>query len=143
LQHAKKKTRRWIAQARLLGLKEKDDGLEPIDGGLAMRWRNKPLSEIDTDTVFRLIEEVRHKGIPGLERRSAEPSEPRSRAMYSVLSKMFNWLTEKRRISASPMASLKRPSPSRARDRVLSNQEIAAFWHATEKMPHRSARSSS
>jgi integrase len=118
----------------LLGLRETDKGLEPIDGGLAMRWRNKPLSEIDTDTVFRLIEEVRHKGIPGVERRSAEPSEPRARVMHAVLSKMFNWLAEKRRIGASPMAALKRPSPSRARDRVLSNQEIAAFWHAAEKM---------
>ena len=97
-----------------------------------MRWRNKPLSEIDTDTVFRLIEEVRHKGIPGLERRSAEPSEPRSRTMYAVLSKMFNWLAERRRISVSPMMTLKRPSPSRARDRVLNNQEIIAFWRATE-----------
>jgi integrase len=134
LQHAKRKTRRWIAQARLLGLRERDKGLEPIDGGLAMRWRNKPLSEVDTDTVFRLIEEVRHKGIPGLERRSAEPSEPRSRTMHAVLSKMFNWLAEKRRISVSPMASLKRPSPSRARDRVLSNQEIVAFWHAADKI---------
>jgi integrase len=132
LQHAKRKTRRWVQQARLLGLRETDKGLEPIDGGLAMRWRNKPLSEVDADTVFRLIEEVRYKGIPGLERRSAEPSEPRSRTMHAVLSKMFNWLAEKRRISVSPMASLKRPSPSRARDRVLSNQEIAAFWHAAD-----------
>jgi hypothetical protein len=90
IQHAKRKTRRWVEQARLLGLKETDERLEPINGGLVMRWRNKPLSEIDTDTVFRLIEEVRHKGVPGLERRSAEPSEPRSRIMHSVLSKMFN-----------------------------------------------------
>ena len=132
MQHAKKKTRRWVEQARLLGLKETDKGIELIDGGLAMRWRNKPLSEIDTDTVFRLIEEVRHKGVPGLERRIAEPSEPRSRAMHAVVSKMFNWLAEKRRISVSPMVALKRPSPSRARDRVLNNQEIIAFWHAAE-----------
>jgi integrase len=134
LQYAKRKTRRWIAQARLLGLRETDKGLEPIDGGLAMRWRNKPLSEIDADTLFRLLEEVRHKGIPGLERRSAEPSEPRSRAMYAVLSRLFGWLTEKRRISISPMMTLKRPSPSRARDRALNNQEIVAFWQATDKI---------
>jgi integrase len=118
----------------LLGLRETDKGLEPFDGGLAMRWRDKPLAEIDADIVFRLIEEVRYKGIPGLERRSAEPSEPRSRVMHAVLSKMFNWLAEKRRIGASPMAALKRPSPSRARDRALNNQEIVAFWKATDKI---------
>jgi integrase len=54
--------------------------------------------------------------------------------MHSVLSKMFNWLAEKRRIGVSPLATLKRPSPSRARDRVLSNQEIVAFWHAADKI---------
>ena len=79
----------------MLGLQEADDGLKPIDsGGLAMRWRNKPLSEIDTDTVFRLIEEVRHKGVPGIERRNKESSEPRAGAMHAVLSKMFNWRRE-------------------------------------------------
>jgi integrase len=134
LLYAKKKTRRWVEQARLLGLKKTDDGLEPIHGGLAMRWRNKPLSEIDADTMFRLIEEVRHKGVPGVQRRNLESSEPRAGAMHAVLSRMFNWLTEKRRIDASPMTVLKRPSPPRARDRVLSDSEIVAFWNATDKI---------
>jgi integrase len=134
-QHAKKNTRRWREQARALGLRENenDEGLEPIDGGLVMRWRNKPLAEIDTDTVFRFIEEVRHKGIPGLEKRSANASEPRARVMHAVLSKMFNWLTQKRRIAVNPMAALKRPPSSRPRDRVLSGKEIIAFWRSADE----------
>jgi integrase len=134
LQHAMKKTRRWVEQGKLLGLREAEDGgnLEPIEGGLAARWRNKPLTEIDADAVFRLIEEVRHKGVPGLGRKKAESSEPRARAMHSVLSKMFNWLAEKRRVNANPLDALKRPSPPRARDRVLTEPEIAAFWRATD-----------
>jgi integrase len=132
-QYAKKHTRRWQEQARLLGLRETNEGIEPIASGLAMRWRDKPLSEIDADTVFRLVEEVRHKGVPGLERRSAAASESRSRAMHAVLSKMLNWLTQKRRIAVSPMAALKRPPPSRARDRVLSDQEIIAFWRSADE----------
>jgi integrase len=131
-QHAQKNTRRWQEQARVLGLRKTDEGLEPIDGGLAMRWRDKPLAEIDTDTVFRLIEEVRHKGIPGLEKRSTNASEPRARGMHAVLSKMFNWLAQKRRIAVSPMAALKRPPPSRPRDRVLSGKEIIAFWRSAD-----------
>ena len=133
LQHAKKKTRRWQDQARLLGLRECDDGLELADKGLAARWRDRPLSEIDADTAFRLIEEVRHKGVPGLERRNDDASEPRARAMHSVLSKMFNWLAEKRRVSLNPLDVLKRPSPPKARDRVLSDNEIVKLWMAAEE----------
>jgi len=134
LQHAKKKTRRWQGQARLLGLCEvSGGGLELIDKGLASRWKDKPLSEIDADTVFRLIEEVRHKGVPGLERRNDEASEPRARAMHSVLSKMFNWLAEKRRVNLNPLDVLKRPSPPKARDRVLGENEIVAFWQAADE----------
>ena len=54
LQHAKKNTRLWQKQARLLGLREVNEDLELIHKGLAERWRNKPLSEIDPDTMFRL-----------------------------------------------------------------------------------------
>jgi integrase len=130
-QHAKRNTRRWQDQARLLGLR--GDELELIDKGLASRWRDKPLSEIDADTVFRLIEEVRHKGVPGLERRNDEPSEPRARAMHSVLSKMFAWLQEKRRVTLNPLDVLKRPSPPKARDRVLDEKEIVKLWRAAEQ----------
>ena len=55
--------------------------------------------------------------------------------MYATLSKMFNWLLEKRRIKASPMANLKRPAPLPDRDRVLTDGEIIAFWRATDDMP--------
>jgi integrase len=134
MQHAKKKTRRWQEQARLLGFCEADDGsLELIKAGLAARWRDKPLSEIDADLVFRLIEEVRHKGFPGLERRNDSSSDPRARAMHSVLSKMFNWAAEKRRVGRNPLDVLKRPSAPKARDRVLDDSEIVALWRAADE----------
>jgi integrase len=133
-QYAKKKTRHWKEQARLLGLDANGD-LELIEKGLASRWRDKPLAEITDDDLFRLIEEVRHRGTPGLARKKSEASEPRARIMYATLSKMFNWLLEKRRIKASPMANLKRPAPLPDRDRVLTDGEIIAFWRATDDMP--------
>jgi integrase len=132
-QHAKKKVRRWQALASLLGLREDDGKLVLIERGLAARWRDKPLGEIDTDMVFRLIEEVRHKGVPGLERRNAEASEARARHMHSVLSKMFAWLQEKRRVGLNPLDVLKRPSPPKVRDRVLDDREIVRLWRAAEQ----------
>jgi integrase len=134
LQHAKKNTRRWQVQARLLGLRPTATmELELIPKGLAARWKDRPLAEIDADTVFRLIEEVRHKGIPGLERR-IDASEARARSMHSALAKMFSWLLEKRRVAHNPLDVLKRPSPPKARDRVLNEKEIVAFWQAAGLM---------
>jgi integrase len=132
--HAKQKTRRWQGQARLLGLRESDGGnLELAAKGLAARWRDRPLTELDTDEVFRLIEEVRHKGVPGLERRNAEPSEARARHMHACLSKLFAWLLEKRRVGLNPLDALKRPSAPKARDRALDDREIAKLWRAAEQ----------
>jgi integrase len=134
VQHAKKNNRRWVEQAKLLGLREENGELVMIDRGLAKRWRDKPVGEIDSDTVFRLIEEVRHKGHPGLQRKNSDASEPRARAMHSVLSKMFAWLLEKRRVKSNPLAVLKRPSAPESRDRVLAAQEIVAFWKSAGEL---------
>jgi integrase len=127
-QYAKRKTRRWEEQARLLGLQP--DDLLAIPKGLADRWRDRPIVEIDGDDIFGILEEVREHGVPGLERRTEGPSEARARSMYAVLSKMFGWLMDKRRVRANPCISVARPDVSPARDRVLKNAELVAFWKA-------------
>ena len=57
--------------------------------------------------------------------------------MHAVLSKMFSWLAEKRRIraNANPVSELKRPAPAEARERALSNAEIIKFWRAAAQLP--------
>ncbi|MGY3370096.1 hypothetical protein ACVWZL_007221 [Bradyrhizobium sp. GM2.4] len=95
-QHVRPKTRRWQAQARLLGLRPKieGEGLEHIPEGLADRWRARQVIEVDGDDIFSIVDETRHKGVPGLERRNKKLSEPRARTMYATLSKMFSWLVQ-------------------------------------------------
>jgi integrase len=130
--HAMKKTRRWQEQARLLGLQPNAEGLEVIRGGLADRWRDKPIAEIDGHDIHALTDEARRKGVPGLERRSDKPTEARARAMFSCLSKMFGWLAQHRRVEKNPCAGVHRPETPRARDRVLTDAEIKAFWSAAD-----------
>jgi len=129
-QHAKRKTRRWEEQARLLGLQP--DDLIAIPKGLADRWRDRSIVEIDGDDIFGILEEVREHGVPGLERRTEGPSEARARSMYAVLSKMFGWLMDKRRVRVNPCIGVARPDTSPARDRVLKDSELATFWKAAE-----------
>lgn len=129
-QYAKKKTRRWQGTARLLGLQPTADGLDIIKGGLADRWRNVAVSEIDEDALFRVIDDARSKGVPGLERRNAGQSEPRARTLHSALSVMFGWLKTKRRVKVNPMAALESPAAPKARDRVLKDAEVVKLWKA-------------
>jgi hypothetical protein len=95
-QYASKRIRRWKEQARLLGFRPNDDGLEIIKRGLADRWADKPVAEIDGHDIYQLIDETRQRGAPGLERRSDGPTEGRARAMHGCLSKMFKWLMQHR-----------------------------------------------
>jgi integrase len=128
-QHASKKVRRWKEQARLLGLEPAD--LTLIPKGLAERWRDRPITEIDGHDVHALVDEVRRMGAPGLKRRSEGETESRARAMFAVLSVLFRWLLRRRRISQNPCISVHRPAAPAARDRVLSDPEIVKFWAAT------------
>lgn len=131
-QHARKKVRRWQELARLLGLKP--ETLEVIPKSLADRWAGRPVAGIDGHDIHSVVDEARRLGIPGLERRNDEPSEPRARKLFGVLSKLFAWLIRDRRVTANPCASVARPELPQARDRVLSNAEIARFWKATEAL---------
>src|SRR5262249_32151936 len=117
-----RKPRTWREVARILGLAYPQGGGDPveIDGGLAARWRDRPVSEIDGDDGHTLIDEARRRGIPGLERRNAGISDVRGRKMSNALGSMFNWLLQHRRIAVDPTVGVWRPSLSAPRQRVLN-----------------------
>jgi integrase len=128
--HAKRNNRRWQEQARLLGLSA---DLELIRHGLAERWAERPLSEIDGDDVFSVVDEVRERGVPGLKRIKKDgPTEGLARLMFAALSSMFSWLLNHRKVTANPCRGVHRPRPPKARDRVLSDSEIVCLWRAAD-----------
>jgi integrase len=134
-QHAMRKTRRGSETARLLGFQQNDAGsFELIPKGLAMRWRDRPIAEIDGDDIHSIVDETREKGAPGLLRRNKKPSESMARSMYAVLSAMFGWLVQRRRLKANPIVGVHRPDMPKARERVLTDAEIVKFWSATEEV---------
>jgi integrase len=134
-QHLKRNVRRWQASARLLGVTVGDDGaLMLTPRGLADRWRDRPVNEISGDDVHHIIDEVREKAVPGLERKGDGPSEAMAKVMHTTLSRLFHWLLEKRRIGTNPMSSVVSPKTGKSRERVLSDREIISFWKAADTM---------
>ena len=127
--------RRQRDTARVLGLAVVEGGgLEVLPGGLAERWCDKPVAEIDGHDIHTLIDEARKIGVPGVTPHNKGVSEPRGRALYAALSTFFRWLVRERRIAANPCAGVWRPGPPPPRDRVLGDSEIRWFWKACEKL---------
>src|SRR5262249_735469 len=130
-QYLKRDVRRWQASARFLGVVAGDDGkLKIAPRGLADRWRDRPVSEISGDDIHLIIDEVREKAVPGLKRRADGPSDTMARAMFSILSRLFRWLLEKRRVKANPATGVAKPKSAKSRDRVLTDDEIKKLWVA-------------
>jgi integrase len=134
-EHARPETRRWRATARYLGLDYKDGEDQPsrMEGGLADCWCDRDITAISSDEVHDVIDEARRRGIPGLVTRNHSLSNPRGRAMARVLSKFFGWCLDHRKIKASPSVGIKAPKAPKARDRVLTDDEVVRFWKATDQ----------
>ena len=134
-QYARPRNRNWRETARLLGLIFSIDGNgdpQPSKGGLLQRWAYRDVRSIDAHDVFAVVEEARSLGVPGTVARHQNPSEARARLLYVALSSLFSWLKKKRRVDANPCTGVDRPDPAKARDRVLTKDEIRWLWTATD-----------
>lgn len=56
--------------------------------------------------------------------------------VLSVISKMFNWAVERDYLENSPALKIKAPQKTGRRERVLSEEEITAFWKALDDPRH-------
>jgi integrase len=54
--------------------------------------------------------------------------------MFTSLRTMFTFLLERRRVKANPCLGVASPEAPKARDRVLTDDEVVCFWAATETL---------
>lgn len=105
--YAKPRNRSWPETERLL---TKAD-LAP--------WQERDVRSIGRRDVLDAIDGVVERGAP-----------IHANRLFAALRRMFSWTVERGILDASPMASLKPPSPEVARDRVLTDAELRAVWLA-------------
>jgi integrase len=132
--------RRWYEDARVLGLswpRDADPKTDPeiIRYGLAERWADRPVPEIDEADVLTVVDDARQNGIPGLDQRNNGSSESRGRRTHAALSVLFRWLQTKRRVLRNPCRDVSHPSAPPAREHVLSDNEMKWFWCACDAEP--------
>ena len=92
------------------------------------RWRGRSVHEITRRDVLDVLDHVVDAGEPIAANRT-----------LSAVRKMFNWCVARDIIATSPCAGVKPPTAERSRDRVLSDPELRAVWHAAERGGYPSA----
>lgn len=95
---------------------------------LLPRLKNKPLADITRRDVTKVIDAIKDRGSPY-----------QAHNVFGHLRTMFNWAIDRGvyGIETSPCDRMKATrviGPKKARQRVLSDLEIAAFWRAAGKM---------
>ena len=61
-------------------------------------------------------------------------SQAAARLLFADIRPIFAWALDRAAIEANPMTGMKGPQLSNARDRVLSDEEIKAFWQAAGEL---------
>ena len=111
--HAKKKKRSWKEDQRML------------NADVLPYWKDRLARDITRRDVRDLVERIAE----GTKERKSAPI--LANRVTALLSKVFTFACTRDIIDASPMVGVERPAPEKARERVLSDDEIRAFWVTT------------
>ena len=84
--------------------------------------KKRPFETIVTHELIAIVDRV------------AQRSPATARVLFAALRPFFTWCVPRGLIAVSPLADVRGPAPVRARDRLLSDAEIRAFWLATEQL---------
>ena len=94
-------------------------------------WGDRDVTMIARRDVRELLEAVARDHGPIMSNR-----------VLSAVRKLFAWSLERDIVSASPAAGVRAVAKEVSRDRVLSDDELRAFWKATGELAGRGDRSS-
>jgi integrase len=115
---------------KLLGERNGKDVEREIRRDLMPRWRDKPITSITDLDVLVIIKAKIPDGKVG------------SRNLLALIKRFFRWVIAQRvyGVTVSPCASLQASAiigeTNGPRDRILSEDEIFAYWRAASRMPY-------
>ena len=87
------------------------------------KWRTRDLQEIARADIARVLDNIIGEGKGSTANHA-----------LAAIRKFFNWCVERGLVETSPCTGIKSPAPNRSRDRVLSDVELAAVWHASSRV---------
>ncbi len=84
-------------------------------------WGKRPIASITRREVIDLLEKIDKERGPYMSNRT-----------LAAIRRLFAWAVERDVIDASPAQNVKSVGKEISRDRVLMDDELGAFWKATE-----------
>jgi len=111
-EYAKPRKRSWKDDDRML------------EAEVLPQWAHRPAREITRRDVRALVDEIARHGFPIMANR-----------VRALLSKLFAFAIGQDIVDANPVTGVPRPGVERARDRVLTDDEIRTFWTALDAQP--------
>ena len=94
-----------------------------IENDVLPNWEHRQIGDIDRRDVLDVIDSVVDRGSPIAASR-----------LHAHLHRLFRWSVGRGIIKSNPMADMPRPASSVKRDRVLTDDELAAVWKAAEQL---------
>ena len=85
-------------------------------------WGNRPVSSLSRAEINRLLTQVANRAPITANR------------LMAALKKLFAWAVAAGKLSESPMMGMIKPAAERSRDRVLSDDELARLWIASNEL---------
>lgn len=85
-------------------------------------WGKRSVSDITRRDVISLLDNISDRA-PSMANRT-----------LSAIRRFFNWCVERDIIASNPAAGVKPPAAEKSRDRILSDDEIKAFWTGCDKL---------
>lgn len=89
------------------------------------KWGARDIHAIAKRDVIEVLDAIVDRGSPVTANR-----------LRAHLNTLFNWAKGRDIIQVNPLDGIKPPSPEKARDRVLTTDEICLFWQATAGMEY-------
>ena len=104
---------------------------------LIPRWRDASIGSISQHDVKRLIEEKAEKRERAFKGRT-DGAAIQANRLLRAMGNFFRWCITQGIIDTDPSSGVESPGVEKARDRVLSDQELQWFWQAADdvKWPH-------
>lgn len=87
---------------------------------LLPRVGDKPVGEVTHTDIHAVLDALMDAGHPYMANRA-----------LATIRKFYNWCLERRLVSETPTAGIRKPGKEVARDRILDDDELAAVWQAT------------
>jgi integrase len=121
--YSRPKNRTWTQSARWLGLAPGDgDDLVLTGNGAIAKLGGRKIGTIQRADIIRLLDELVDQGSPISANR-----------MLAALRKMFNWAEVRYGLTSNPCHRVEMPGSETARDRILTDDELAAVYRAAGK----------